>query len=136
MLEWELSEIKNYEEICYEPLAPLAGASPNEPTRYQLAAITESLIHACQIVGVPRISESTATTVFVRIARWEAERGPIMKKRRWENPLEWEPRPVTFGDVVEHIGLFTSASRQSRTDYVRMLCNLTGKHPREFADVV
>ena len=100
-LDWDISEVKNHEEVTVEG-APWV--------------ITETLIWLTMAVDMGQITEENHEEFFKRVSIWETIHGPSMHKWNKETE-EREPMPMTLEDVERRIGLSTNVITRDREEW-------------------
>lgn len=90
-LNWELSAIENWKELCFLP--DDGGMKPK----------TYGLLMMSMCCGYSRITEKNYVDVFQRVQIYETTRGVFAQNS--EGPM-----PVTLADVKAHIGLHVNAT--------------------------
>lgn len=100
-LNWDVSEVKDHEEITAEG---------------QPWVITETLIWYTMGIDMGRITEDNVNEVFARVMIWEQVNGTGMRK--WNKETEdYESVPMTFEDVERRIGLSTNVTTRDREEW-------------------
>lgn len=100
-LDWDITEVKNHEEITVEG-APWV--------------ITETLIWLTMAVDMGEITEENHEEFFKRVNIWETIHGPSMHKWNKETE-EREPMPMTLEDVERRVGLNTNVITRDREEW-------------------
>ena len=104
-LDWDLTKIKNYKEVCWEE---------NEDGTSRLNAVTDSLIWLTMAIGIGRITEENAPEVYGRIAAYEKLFGSFMIKFDDNGKQRVF---VTPEDVNNHIGLSTNVAKETEASF-------------------
>ena len=117
-LDWNVEKVENYEEILAE----------------DERRTTKSLIWATMAIGMNKIDETTWPDFYMRVNIWESAFGAFTIKG---NPATrgFDPVYVTPEQVKRRIGLYTNASRLSRTKFrdkvfAQLERNAEGELPR------
>ena len=97
-LDWNVGNIKNKDEICWED--------------GKLSLVTESIIFGTMAVGIGQITEKNACEFFSRINLVERLTGPFMTGP--DGPYE-----ITMIDIKNHIGLSTNVSPETRPAWLK-----------------
>jgi len=87
-LDWSLSKIEDYEDLCWKATGEM---SEEGKPLYRLNPITESIIFACMPIDLGDITEDNYHEFYQRYAIWCAVKGLT--------PY------FTLNDVRDHIGL-------------------------------
>lgn len=95
-LNWDVSEVVAREGEAYV----WAGD--------QLAAVSEALVWASMVTGVPALTEANWLTAAARLRAWESAVGPFLRSG-----------PIPADEVRRHIGLTTSAAPLKLADFER-----------------
>jgi hypothetical protein len=120
-LNWNLTNIKNYEELCWQK---------NEDDTVKLNVVTESLIFIGMAIGIGKITEDNASEVFGRISMYEKLFGATMCVF---NDKGKEQVFITPEDVNAHIGLSTNVSKETEASFrKRMTDNFMRDKKRQF----
>lgn len=113
-LNWDITRIENFEEVCWLPLAeehkksflanPWATYTEDEETgeiRY-LNPVTDALIWSMMTLGCKgKITEKNVDLVIKQVAILQRVRGPMLFRGG-------KPRYITPDEVRAHIGLGTN----------------------------
>lgn len=99
-LSFELSNINDYETVCFEETP---GGRRKKP-------VTEALIFHTMGAGIGEITEATLDEFFARVNAREKLHGPMvtMPMVRPGDKTDWVPYFITKEDVKAHIGLATN----------------------------
>ena len=109
-LHWNLSKIKDNETVCfYEKDGARA-----------MKGVTETLIWATMIVGLPDITEKNAEEFYFRIRFYERTQGAL-RTRFSADGEDITPVFVSADEVRKHIGLGTNASRETRPAWIKRM---------------
>ena len=110
-LHWNLTDIENHEELCWDT-RKLSDLAPEEKRHYRLDeeagtatrmnAITESLIFITMGVGMGEITEANWQEFAHRVALSQLLNGPYLTA--WDGD-EVRGQYITDDDVKAHIGL-------------------------------
>ena len=120
-LNWDLTKIKNYEELCWEK---------NEDGTSRLNVVTDSLIWLSMAIGIGRITEENAPEVYGRIAAYEKLFGSFMIKFDDNGKQRVF---VTPEDVSNHIGLSTNVGKETEASFrKRIVDNFMHEQKRKF----
>jgi hypothetical protein len=106
-LNWNISNIKNYEEICF---------SVDDDGEKYLSGITEALIFHTMAIGMGEITEQNVSEFYNRASLYAKFFGnPI---RYYDEQTEkYETRRFTANEIKNHIGLSTNVSYESPTKW-------------------
>lgn len=96
-LNFNLSNIKNYETVCYNEDGTLRG-------------LTTGLIYMMPVIGMSGITTATAKTVYLRLATYETLFGPVRGYER-----------VTLKQVLAHVGLTANVEPESDAKWERRI---------------
>ena len=113
-LNWDISKVKNKDDVCYERKT-IDGVEDD-----YLSTVTEQLIWSTMIVDLPGITEANAAEVWERINMYEMCCGPM----RYNYDTETKKRtPVYFTkkDILNHVGLSTNVSSKTRKQFLTKL---------------
>lgn len=117
-LDYKLTDIENYEETC------LIVADRDDFFRgikigdKVLNPLTESLIFLTLSVRAGwGITEENVEEFAARVDLWQKINGAMLRKKD-EGSDEWVDRPVTRADIDAHLGLWTNAGLQDRSDWL------------------
>lgn len=115
-LDWSLTEIKDYETLCW--IAPPEGdAGQGDKV---LNPVTNTIIWATMAVGIGHLTENRAEEFHDRLTFIERLFGPMSKKLDEEGKIVG--LPITLDDVKAHIGLRTNVPYERNTNWApRML---------------
>ena len=102
-LTWDLTDIKNYEDVCWEK---------NDDGTDRLNPVTESLIWLSMGIGMGNITEANANEFYIRVALYEDLFGNMLST--FENGVK-KYIPITPEDIISHIGLRTNVGKDSAT---------------------
>lgn len=100
-LNWDLTKIKNYKELCWEK---------NEDDASILNPVTESLIWLTMGIGIGNITEDNASEVYCRVAMYEKLFGTMLSY--WKDSKKVSVA-ITPEDIYNHIGLSTNVSKET-----------------------
>jgi hypothetical protein len=100
-LDWDLTKIKNSEEVCWEK---------NEDGTDKLNPVTESLIWLTMGIGIGNITEDNASEVYCRVAMYEKLFGTMLSY--WKDSKKVSV-PITPEDIHNHIGLSTNVGKET-----------------------
>jgi len=110
-LDWDVSRVKNCEEVCYRP-------SSETPDEFLLNVVTDTLIWHTMYVGLGRITEKNVMEFFTRCDMWADVVGaPIIKP----NNGTMEHIRLTYQDIINHIGLSTNVGNESKTKFLNRI---------------
>lgn len=120
-LNYTLTDIENYETVCWVPFSA-KDPSQKVPRDYcgrpyvhdeetggdkVISAVTQTLIFAMAGLGVgPKITKKNVDEVVKRLAIWQRIRGPLLYREETNGYL-------TRADVEAHIGLHCNVGRAS-----------------------
>ena len=96
-LTWDLTAIKDSKKICWLP-------SQEEEGKFELGALTNTLIWATMLVGMNSITEKTSKEFHKRLIEFEVVHGEGMIVHKGET------RMPTLEEVQSHTGLKTNAN--------------------------
>jgi hypothetical protein len=107
-LNYELSKIENFEEVCYEP-------HPDGDGR-RMKAVTHAIIMGTMTVGMGQITPETASTFYARMKAVEKLHG-------WwvVNGADGTGIPITPEDIRNHIGLRTNVGKESDAAWAKRI---------------
>ena len=108
-LNFDLTGIENYKELCWEPTH--RGGDRLNP-------ITETLVFAAQIVGVADINDKTKGEFFRRLSMLEHVGGSFVQK---STPKGSVMLYITQADVEAHVGLHTNATPRTKAQFHKMI---------------
>lgn len=120
-LNWNLSEIQNYEEVCFllsPDDIPTMGIKAGERV---MNPVTNVLIWATMAVDLPGITEDNAAEFFARLRFTEQLDGPMLIRAEDENGV----RPsgvkafITEEEVLAHVGLACNVSPRTRAQWMK-----------------
>jgi len=104
-LDWNIGKCNNMEAIKSEDEWPT----------------TEAFIWSTMSVGMNRITEENASEFYARLTIWERLlHGQLIQKRNTETK-KWEYVKVSFDDVKKRIGLYTNASNETRSEWLKRI---------------
>lgn len=114
-LDWDLSGIKNYKELCW-------GPATDEEGYKLLNGVTDGLIWKTMSVGMGRITEKNYEEFFMRLCMidvaTEGGEGPL---NTWVTDEDGKKtrgkRHYTLKEVYDHIGLSTNVSSMTRNQF-------------------
>ena len=98
-LNWNLTNIKNYREVCYDQ-------------DDDLNPVTEALIWSTLAVRLGSITEKNYRLFYNRFRMLEAVRGS------WSHTKDG-PRLMTLDEVKDHIGLSTNVTDETDLKFLR-----------------
>jgi len=107
-LNWDVTEVKDHEEITAEGMPWV---------------VTEVLIWYTMAVDLGEITEENHEEFFKRVSIWESIHGAGMVERNTETD-EHEDRFVTLEDVERRIGLNTNVSNREREEWGERLASI------------
>jgi hypothetical protein len=99
-LSFNLTKIKNFADVCYEPDGTLTG-------------LTTTIVWMLPVIGMPGITKATAKFVYLRIATYENLFGPM---RGLEN--------ITMEEVLSHVGLTANVAFETDAKWERRIMKL------------
>jgi hypothetical protein len=105
-LNWNLSEIKEYKEVCW---------STDNAGDKRLNRVTDTLVWATMFVDLGEITEQNAPQFYARVHFLEIIQGGAFLYDPGEDGKP-EDRYITLADVEAHIGLSTNVYGRD-TDY-------------------
>lgn len=116
-LDWKLTKIKDYENVCWRADKESGGRC--------LAPVTDALIWATMAVDLGRITAENADDFYRRLHLWEMVAGRSIFN-------DGEPRFITLDEVKTHIGLSTNVIDRKFPEFVEKaayvaLEKMTGK---------
>lgn len=76
----------------------------------RLSAVSEALVWASMVTGVPALTEANWLTAAARLRAWESAVGPFLRSG-----------PIPADEVRRHIGLTTNAARLGLAEFERKL---------------
>ena len=96
-LSFNLTKIKNFADVCYEPGGMLTG-------------LTTTLVWMLPVIGMPGITKATAKFVYLRIATYEHLFGAM-------RGLEY----ITMEEVLAHVGLTANVAFETDAKWERRI---------------
>lgn len=116
-LNWSIERIKDYKTKCWipDPDPNTANAEGN-----RLNPVTELLIWATMVVDLGQITAENANEFAARLIAYERACGVFICRMEDGKRID---RPITLKDVIDHIGLSTNVSNQSRSYFARKLAD-------------
>ena len=99
-LNYRLNHIANFTEL------KLPDGSLNP--------VTHVLTFATIPIGMPDLTKTNATEFFTHINMWEQAHGTFLNNNTDDGPV---PLPLTYADIVRHIGLTTNASPKNKVQF-------------------
>jgi hypothetical protein len=82
---------------------------------------TEAFIWSTMSIGMNRITEENASEFYARLTMWERLcHGELIQKRNPETK-KWEYVRVSYDDVKKRIGLYTNASNETRSEWLKRI---------------
>jgi hypothetical protein len=120
-LNWDLSEVKNYEQTCFYEAReddPNHGVTKGDR---MLNPVTNALIWATMQVDLPGITEENAPEFFARLRFTELFDGPMLIRAVGEDGKrpDRENSYLTEGEVLAHVGLRCNVTKKSRVQWLR-----------------
>jgi hypothetical protein len=120
-LDWNLTKIKNSEEVCWEK---------NEDGTDKLNPVTESLIWLTMAIDIGSITEENQSDFYCRIAMYEKLFGTMLSY--WKDS-EKISVPITPEDIHNHIGLSTNVGKGTDAAFrKRIVENFIREHKQKF----
>lgn len=116
-LDYRLTDIEDWEAKCWVPELGTDGEpslSEDGKPLYRLNPVTDSLVWALMAIRKSRITKANAHEVFCRLAAYEGVMGSFLMKKN-------KPRPLTFTDVRDHIGLATNVLDETNAQFMKKL---------------
>ena len=110
-LNWDLTKIKNYEELCWEK---------NEDDTVRLNPVTDSLIWISMAIGIGKFTEEMAPEIYARISMYEKLFGAMMCKFGDNGK---ESVYLTPEDVNNHIGLSTNVGKDTMASFRKRIAD-------------
>lgn len=117
-LNWDLSEIKDYETVCFNVSTDV---ETGEETR-SLSAKTNALIMQTMITGLGKdwtLDADFAPEMYARVKLIEKIHGALCYRITEQG--EREDVYFTIEDIRAHIGLSTNASPVTRAKFLKMM---------------
>ena len=114
-LNYDLGEIKNYDDLCWLP----DEVGEDGKKTFSLNPVTRALTFHSSSIGMGEITKKNWKEFFIRVAAYEAVEGASLHKTGASYPAI--PRPITKEDVVNHIGLATNVSKISANEFHKRL---------------
>ena len=96
-LTWDLTTVENMEELCWIP-------SKSEEGKFELGAVTNTLIWATILIGMNSITEKNSKEFHKRLIEFEIIHGEGMLIEDGKN------RQPTLEEIQLHVGLKTNAT--------------------------
>ena len=100
-LDYNLTAIKNYREVCWLP-DPTEGAKDGAVI---LNPVTQALIFGAMAIGIGEITPATAEEFWQRVAMEEKINGSWLKQEQDGTMVD---RLLTPADIYAHMGLRTN----------------------------
>lgn len=121
-LNWDLTKIENYKELCWlEPQEDM-GIFPsllNGEGKF-LNPITDSLIWGTMAVSIGKIAEDNATGFLARLIWADRLDGRGTKVQHWEDG-KWKTRDLKLQDIRDHIGLTTNVAFEPTSSWTKRI---------------
>jgi len=95
-LTWDLTAIKDSKELCWVP--------SDEEGKFELGAVTHTLIWASMLIGMNSITEKNSKEFHKRLIEFEVVHGAGMLIE------DGDARQPTLKEVQSHAGLKTNAT--------------------------
>jgi hypothetical protein len=111
-LRWDVSNVKDFETVCYvtvEEDMPMRGLKVGDEV---IHPVTEALVWHTIGIGMGEISDENAADFYARVSLVETLFGASVSKGG-------EPKPITREDVLAHVGLFTNASAETLSSFLK-----------------
>jgi hypothetical protein len=105
-LIWDLSNIKNYESVCWVD---------GDEGDIRLNPVTETLIYATLSVGLGSITEKNLDEFVGRFRVMERLQGPFMRNG------DGSDSRLTDDELAAHVGLVTNVSNETRAAWARRI---------------
>ena len=103
-LNYNLTHIDNWQELL--------GIGTSDPEPGFATPITEALIWATLLVGMPQITEKNVSEFAFRLRLYETVEGHLVHYPGYA-------MPIPFSQVKRHIGLHTNANPLTRAQYIK-----------------
>jgi len=111
-LNWNVSEVENFEKACF-----VTEVRNGEEGEY-LTPKAEALVWKTMTIGLPSITRENAEEFLARCMMWERALGvSCYKMESVDGKLRKIDDPITFEDVIKHVGLYTNASRMTQAQF-------------------
>ena len=123
-LTWDLTNIENHEEVCFEwitpaPSDPIKPEDLNEDGQYRgLSGVTHGLIFATMSVGIGSITEDNCGEFAARLNLVQRTHGAMLVGTDPETGKRG-PVPITAEDVFAHIGLVCNVSYKTHAQFIK-----------------
>lgn len=108
-LNWDLTKIENYQELCWLP-----DPTEENPKQTRLNPVTESLIWATMAVDIGRLTEKNLDEFAYRVFFYERAFQSFMNKGG-------EPEYLTYEDIKAHIGLSTNVIDITQSQWMKRI---------------
>lgn len=119
-LTWDLSEVANYEEVCFyeaEYDDPNGGYVKGDKL---LHPVTNALIWACMAVDLPGITEENAPEFFARLRFTEELSGAFLIRAEVDGVRpSGKDAFFTPEEVLAHVGLKANVSKMARAAWLK-----------------
>jgi hypothetical protein len=128
-LNWNLSKIKNHDELCWLK-DPLTGEFKIHPVTHNkiLNPLTDGIIWYTMVVGIGDLTENTVDEFYARMCFTDALHGPILLT---EGGMKG--RKVTLDELKAHIGLHTNVAYEKKESFLArhvngFMCDIQMSH--------
>ena len=139
-LDWSLNRIKDYETVCWIPVAkdyePGYMESLSEDADGNLRkmnSVTYVIIMSTMLIGMGDITEKNLEEVVLRLELWQDVNGAMM--RRFIDGKSTDVR-VTPADLQRHIGLSTNVGKESWTWFAKRLRAVAERRVKQALEVL
>ena len=105
-LHWKLDAIKNYKKLCWVDVGNGQG---------KVNPVTDILIYMTMFVGMNEITPKNHKEFFTRTWLWEKVSGCFLYEADPKDDKKSVECPISYEDIVNHIGLSTNASSKTKT---------------------
>ena len=116
-LDWNVSKIKNKDEVCF-----IERDDPVEGKGRYMRGVTEALIWATMLLGIPQITEKNYLEVYKR--NLKLGKVGINFLNQWKDDDTLIKRVFTLEEIKQHIGLSTNASTRTNAAFNKNLLRI------------
>ena len=126
-LSWDLSEIKNHEQVCWIETDDERKA--NGKPRFRLNPVTETLIFMTMPVRLGSITQANADDFYARVKIMEKLDGPFLHGFR---DGKRQDRFFTPQDIQAHIGLGCNVTSESFAKFLGVIRDEHRQHRNSY----
>ena len=121
-LNWNLEDIKDHENVCFERRVPQPSEgdvkTDEDGKAEYMAGVTNGLIWATVFVGLHGITETNAAQFAARLELYQNLNGALLVGTD-EETGERGPVKITTEDVYQHIGLRCNVTDESDAAWLK-----------------